>query len=93
MNGVSGSENYAASRSESQTDQAMSRNFEARLPFRRKLDDAAFTSQRSSDVQIAVHVESEPLGTSQPAIEHFDFAVWRHAMHYVEARGSRAGDI
>src|ERR1035437_3337794 len=92
MHGAVGGENGRLTRSEGQSDQALAGNFEVGLAFWSDLHDAAFSSERGGDIDIALDIKSQTLRTSQTAVEHGHGSVGVDFVDGVEAGSAGAGD-
>ena len=89
MDGAGGGENYGASRSEGQADQALAGDFEIGLAVGCDLHDAARAGERSGDVEIAIDVEGQSLRASQAFVERAHRAV---GIDFVDASRCGSGD-
>src|SRR5258708_9672164 len=63
------------------------------MALRRDAHDTAAAAEPCDDVEIPVLVKRQALRTTQPAIEHMDFAVLRDAIHAVVAGGGRPAHV
>ena len=76
-----------------ESDQVVSGDHEAGFLLRSDAHDAAFAVERGGDVQVAVDVEGEALGTTEATVEHRDFAFRTDHVYGVEAAGRGPGDV
>ncbi len=86
MNRVRGSQNNAASWSESQSYEPMPCNFQSRAALRCDFHNAAPARKRRRNVQIAVDVESQALRASQAAEELMNRALRIDSVNTVKTR-------
>src|SRR5438270_5067431 len=87
VNTARGGENHGASRREREAHQPLSGNFKIRQTVGRDLHDAARAGERRRNVEIAIHVESQPLRSSQSFIESANRSVGIDLVHAVVRSG------
>src|ERR1700734_3329361 len=92
MHCVSGGQNHAASRGESQPHETMPRNFQTGGSLRGDLNNAALARERGGDVQVAVCVESQALRASQTAEKFVNRSLRIDSVHAVKARRGWPGN-
>src|SRR5581483_8770816 len=92
VDGVVGGEHGGPAGSKGEADETLSGNHQRGLLFGSDLHNSAAATQGGSNVQVAVHIEGQTLGTSQAAVEHLGGAVRIHAIDGIEAGGGWAGD-
>src|SRR5579859_746744 len=90
--GAVGGQNGRLAGSESQSDQSLAGDFEVGLALGSDLHDAAFSGQRSGDVDVAFDIESQALRTSQSAVKHGHGSVRVDLINAVEAGRAGTGD-
>src|SRR5437868_9367279 len=92
VNAAGGGEDGGTSGSKGQADQAMPGYFERGLLGGVDLHNAAFTTEGSRDIQVAVRVECHALRTSQATVENGYRSLRGDAIDGIKAGGGGSGD-
>src|SRR5271154_2654419 len=91
MHRIGGCQNHASTRRKGQSNQAVARDFQTRLAFRRDLYNTALAGERSCDIQVASRVESHALRASEAAIKRVYRPLRIDSMYAVKARSGGPG--
>src|SRR5208283_1080953 len=92
VDGAVGGEDGGLAGSEGQSDQALAGDFEVGLALGSDLHDAAFSGERSGDIDIALDIQRQPLRTPETAVEHGHGSVRVDLINAVEAGSAGPSD-